>query len=273
MKEQAVRQFRADGKPIDPIFKLTPQQAKYVSELRSRPTGEDEEAKEILRATEPWYQQFEQAQNNFYKAQSEYYKSKPSNDATMNERVKAYQEASMPVEQPEAIKQYYQIKASDPTAAKAFYTNNQEQLKAAFDKYNQDRLVRVNAMRRIEGYPPLSPEVYFNKSFGFDANYDQNQKRGGFSRGGGFARGGFSRGGFGGGRSGGGGGGRDNPYEKNALNDVTTTQLTPVYNPTKPKEANLNILKAVVNAAKAGSGGSRTRAKLGASATGRSRKK
>lgn len=271
MKEQAVRQFRADGKPIDPIFKLTPQQAKYVSELRSRPTGEDEEAKEILRATEPWYQQFEQAQNNFYKAQAEYYKSKPSNDKTMNERVKAYQEASMPVEQPEAIKQYYQIKASDPAAAKTFYANNQEQLKSAFEKYNQDRLVRVNAMRRIEGYPPLSPEVYFNKSFGFDANYDQNQKRGGFSRGGGFARGGFSRGGFGGGRSG--GGGRDNPYEKNALNDVTTTQLTPVYNPTKPKEANLNILKAVVNAAKAGSGGSRTRAKLGASATGRSRKK
>ena len=273
MKEQAIRQNQSDGKPIDPIFKLSPQQAKYVSELRSRPTGEDEEAKEILRATEPWYQQFEQAQNNFYKAQSEYYKSKPSNDATMNERVKAYQEASMPVEQPESIKQYYQIKANDPAAAKAFYTNNQEQLKTAFEKYNQDRLVRVNAMRRIEGYPPLSPEVYFNKSFGFDANYDQNQKRGGFSRGGGFARGGFSRGGFGGGRSGGGGGGRDNPYEKNALNDVTTTQLTPVYNPTKPKEANLNILKAVVNAAKAGSGGSRTRAKLGASATGRSRKK
>lgn len=273
MKEQAIRQNRADGKPIDPIFKLSPQQAKYVSELRSRPTGEDEEAKEILRATEPWYQQFEQAQNGFYKAQAEYYKSKPSNDKTMNERVKAYQEASMPVEQPEAIKQYYQIKASDPAAAKAFYTNNQEQLKSAFDKYNQDRLVRVNAMRRIEGYPPLSPEVYFNKSFGFDANYDQNQKRAGFSRGGGFARGGFARKGFGGGRSGGGGGGRDNPYEKNALNDVTTTQLTPVYNPTKPKEANLNILKAVVNAAKAGSGGSRTRAKLGASATGRSRKK
>ena len=178
----------------------------------------------------------------------------------------------MPVEQPEAIKQYYQIKASDPAAAKTFYANNQEQLKSAFEKYNQDRLVRVNAMRRIEGYPPLSPEVYFNKSFGFDANYDQNQKRGGFSRGGGFARGGFARNSFGG-RSGGYGGGRSSDYEKNALNDVTTTQLTPVYSPTKPKEANLNILKAVVNAAKAGSGGSRTRAKLGASATGRSRKK
>ena len=269
MKEQAIRQNQSDGKPIDPIFKLSPQQAKYVSELRSRPTGEDEEAKEILRATEPWYQQFEQAQNNFYKAQSEYYKSKPSNDATMNERVKAYQEASMPVEQPEAIKQYYQIKASDPTAAKAFYTNNQEQLKAAFEKYNQDRLVRVNAMRRIEGYPPLSPEVYFNKSFGFDANYDQNQKKGGFQRGGfvpynRFQYGGFSRPGW---YSG------SNDYEKNALNDVSSTQLTATYNPTKPKAANLNILNAVVNAAKAGGGGSRTRAKLGASATGRSRKK
>ena len=269
MKEQAVRQNQSDGKPIDPIFKLSPQQAKYVSELRSRPTGEDEEAKEILRATEPWYQQFEQAQNNFYKAQSEYYKSKPSNDATMNERVKAYQEASMPVEQPESIKQYYQIKAGDPAAAKAFYAENQAQLKSDFEKYNQDRLVRVNAMRRIEGYPPLSPEVYFNKSFGFDANYDQNQKKGGFQRGGfvpynRFQYGGFSRPGWYGG---------NNDYEKNALNDVSSTQLTATYNPTRPKEANLNILKAVVNAAKAGSGGSRTRAKLGASATGRSRKK
>ena len=178
----------------------------------------------------------------------------------------------MPVEQPEMIKQYYQLKASNPDAAKAFYKENQSQMQATFDQYNADRLARVNAMRKIEGYPPLTAEVYFNKSFGFDANYDKNQK-GGFSRGGGFARGGFARKGFGGGRSGGSGGGRDNPYEKNALNDVTTTQLTPVYNPTKPKETNLNILKAVVNAAKAGSGGSRTRAKLGASATGRSRKK
>ena len=175
----------------------------------------------------------------------------------------------MPVEQPEMIKQYYQLKASNPEAAKAYYQENQAQMQANFELYNRDRLARVNAMRKIEGYPPLTAEVYFNKSFGFDANYDKNKQRGGFSRGGGFARGGFSRGGFGG-RS---GGGHDSPYEKNALNDVTTTQLTPVYNPTKPKEANLNILKAVVNAAKAGGGGSRTRAKLGASATGRSRKK
>ena len=168
------------------------------------------------------------------------------------------------------IKQYYQIKAGDPAAAKAFYAENQAQLKSDFEKYNQDRLVRVNAMRRIEGYPPLSPEVYFNKSFGFDANYDKNQK-GGFQKGGFVPYNRFQYGGFA--RSGGYNGGRGSDYEKNALNDVSSTQLTAAYNPTKPKEANLNILKSVISAAKAGSGGSRTRAKLGASATGRSRKK
>lgn len=181
LKEQAIKQNQNDGKPLDPIFTLPADQAKYVTELRSRPTGDDEEAKDILRATSDWYKNFE---NNYFKyldENSKYYDALPKSEgaAKDNPRVAAYGEASVPVEQPDIIAEYYRIKAQDPEQAKAVYKANKDALSAAFDTYAAQKLERINKLRKIEGYEPISLETYKNDTFGFDAGSSSGYGSGG----------------------------------------------------------------------------------------------
>lgn len=170
LKDQSIKQYYEDAKPVDPVYLIPEDEAKYVSELRSRPSGDDIEAQEILRATTDWFPAYEKRYHEYLTKNSEYFDSKPKLEgaAEDNPRVKAYGEASAPIEQPAIIKEYYQIKAQDPEKAKQVYKANKEALSAAFDKYANDRLARINTLRKIEGYDPISAEVFKNKTFGFD---------------------------------------------------------------------------------------------------------
>ncbi len=243
LKEQAVKQNADDGKPLDPIFTLSPENAKYATELRSRPTGDDEEAKDILRATSDWYETFENNYFDYLDKNSKYFDSLPESkgSAKDNPRVAAYGEASEPVVMPPIIKEYMAIKKDDPDGAKQVYKANKDALSAAFDEYAVKKLDRINKLRKIEGYDPLSLETYKNKTFGFDAD-------GGGS-------------GFG---SGGGGGGAKEVNNLGALtsfsNDISAY---------KPIEAqampNLGQLFAALQAQKSGG---RAKPQLGASSRG-----
>ena len=176
LHERSVAENQADPskkiKPVDPVYQLPADQAKYVAELRSRPSGDDIEAQEILRATSNWYGAYEDRYHDYLTKNTEYFNSQPQFEgaAKDNPRVKAYGDVSAPVAQPEIIKQYYQIKNSDPDAAKEFYKANKDELSATFDSYAKDRLTRINALRKIEGYEPISLEVFKNKTFGFSVD-------------------------------------------------------------------------------------------------------
>ena len=156
-----------DGKPIDPVFNLpTPEQQKQVLELRSRPTGDDIETEEILRATQPWYKEFEKAESQYYKDNSGYYDKLGLKD-TQNARVKEYGSIKYP-EQSSLVQQYYQTKASNPEAGKAFFKSHADALSADFNTYKQQRLQYINAKRKIEGFPPISAQAFNNVTFGYE---------------------------------------------------------------------------------------------------------
>lgn len=229
-------------KPIDPIYQLPPEQAKQVAELRSRPSGDDIEAQDILRATSTWYAAYEDKYHDYLTKNGEYYKSQGQFEgaAKDNPRVKEYNDASVPVEQPAIIKEYYKIKAADPERAKEVYKANKEALSAAFDSYASQRLDRINKMRKIEGYDPISLETYKNKTFGFDVNDDKGRGYG------------YSR----------------STPDINTLGELTN--FTKGVDAIAPIEAQaMPQLAALFNALNAGSGGSHSKPKIGASSKGR----
>lgn len=165
LRGEAEKSNKKDGKPVDPVFKLpTKEQQSIVTELRSRPTGEDIETEEILRATQSWYNSFEKAERDYYEANTAYYKDKKIPD-TAGERSKAYINVKYP-EQPAGVKEYYKLKTDNPDAAKElFKTTN---LSDQFDAYAKERLKYINAKRKIEGFPPISETTFDNVTFGFE---------------------------------------------------------------------------------------------------------
>lgn len=251
LKDQAIKNYQNDGRPLDPIYRLDDINSKYVAELRSRPSGDDIEAQEILRATTGWYPAYEDAYYKYLEDNQKYFDSQPEFEgaADPNPRVEEYGKISKPVEQPPIIKQYYQIKDQNPDAAKEFYRNNRDALSNAFDTYGKQRLDRINALRKIEGYEPISWETWQNETFGFDADGGR-----GYGRGYGYG--------------GGGGGGRSRTVDN--LGDLTNfanavKRLEEIN--TNPNQ-NESEFKTLLARLVAGSGGGRQKPPFGASSRG-----
>lgn len=257
LKEQAIIQHERSQdearlnpgalvKPLDPIYTLPEEQVRYVAELRSRPSGDDIEAQEILRATTDWFPAYEERYWEYLNQNSAFFDSLPerTGGAKTNPRVEAYSEASVPVEQPAIIKEYYQIKERDPELAKQVYRANKDALSAAFDQYAVDRLARINAQRAIEGYEPISLETFKNDTFGFDRD--------------------GSGGGYGGG---GGGGGGSREYETNMIGNIT--DFSSGINRLEEAEAQaMPELQKLFAGLRAGRGGGRAKPRLGAGSRG-----
>jgi len=185
LKSEALISNQKDDKPIDPVFQLpTPEQTKQVIDLRSRPTGDDIETEEILRATQPWYSRFEKAEQDYYNATDGYY-SKLKLPDTQGDRAKAYAAIVYPEQSP-LIKRYYAVKANQGNdTGKAFYKANADTLSADFKKYRAERLKYINDKRKIEGYPPISEDSFNNVTFGYedDERKVYNQLKYGFGSG------------------------------------------------------------------------------------------
>lgn len=186
LKSEAEQAFKKDKRPIDPLFKLSnPERVKTVTELRSRPTGDDIEAEEILRATSTWYKQFEQSERDYYSKNSKFYDSLPKQKgaAKTNPRVQSYVDVPHP-EQPTSIKEYYKQKDISDSAGKAYYNAHSDQLSADFKSYSAARLKEINAKRAIEGHSPITQEAFDNKTFGFtpEKTYSQSSSGSGSGR-------------------------------------------------------------------------------------------
>lgn len=170
LKAEAQYAAKNDKRPVDPIFELnSPERVKEVQELRSRPTGDDLEREEILRATTDWYSKFEQAERDYYAANDKHFAqfAATGDGPKQNPRVEAYSKVEHP-QQTELVKAYYDLKAQDATAAKNFYKENADQLSADFAGYRDARLKEINAKRAIEGVSPIDPDTFNNVTFGYE---------------------------------------------------------------------------------------------------------
>ena len=166
MKSQALRKEK-EGQPADPVFKLPSEEQKnIVLDLRSRPTGDDIETEEILRATQPWYTNFEKAERDYYAKSSAFFESLGLPD-TQNQRAKDYANIPYP-EQSELVKNYYATKAQDAEAGKQFFKDNADALSEAFSSYKAERLKYINAKRKIEGFDPIDENTFNNVTFGYE---------------------------------------------------------------------------------------------------------
>lgn len=158
--------------PVDPIFNssLSKEQRNQILQIRSSYSGDNIEQEEILRATKPWYQNFEKAERDRSAALSAYFdKLPPAKKDTQNERVKEY--ASLydkysPKQTP-LMTRYYQLKESNPEAAKNLFKTNPE-LGDQFDAYKEQKLKYINAKRKIEGVPPIDRNTFTNVTFGYE---------------------------------------------------------------------------------------------------------
>lgn len=167
LKSEALTANKEDGKPVDPIYQIPdPKLVQTVLDIRSRPTGDDIETEERLRATSSWYTNFEKAERAYYDANSKYFEGKGIS-SEQNPRVKAYSEIPYP-EQSALVKQYYQIKEGNEQAGKDFFKANADALSADFDGYREKRLKYINAKRAIEGYPPITQDSFNNVTFGYE---------------------------------------------------------------------------------------------------------
>lgn len=169
-------------KPVDPIYNLSDQQQRVVSEIMSRPTGDDKEAEQILRATQPWFVDFEKNRRDYYELNNKYYDAQDiESKSKQNPRVEEYYSIEYP-EQPPLIQRYYQImNEQGKDAAKAWGKTQGDALSDAFDADSAARLKYTNAKRKIEGYPPIKEEVWNNDTYGYDAD----DKGYGYGKGGG----------------------------------------------------------------------------------------
>lgn len=171
MKKQALAANKSKKQPVDPIYKLDKDKARQALEIRTRFTGDDKEAEQILRATQPWYVQFEKDERQYYKDNAEFYdklkKSGVDLGKTTNPRAQEYYDVPYP-EQPPLLQEYYKIKNSDPDAAKAYLKKfDKDTVDATFTADSRARWEYTNAKRKIEGAPPIPWEVWDNDTYGY----------------------------------------------------------------------------------------------------------
>lgn len=204
LKQEQLDANKKDGQPIDPIYQInSPERVKEVTELRSRPTGDDIEREEILRATTDWYKPFEQAERDYYSANSAYFDKLPKSKgaAKQNPRVEAYTNVPHP-EQSALISKYYQAKNQGADTGKNFFKANADQLSKDFSSYKEARLKEINAKRVIEGFDPIKQDTYNNVTFGYEDDESKVAKELY-----------YKLGGSGYGSGGGGGSGSSDPYK------------------------------------------------------------
>lgn len=172
---QHSKDTQGKGKPVDPIYKLSdPIHVNEIMRLRSLPTGDDQERKEILKATSSWYNQFNKDEDNYYKANDDYYAHLKKNESSTeppktNPRQAAYNNIKYPT-QSSLIGDYYTLKDKDPTAAKNFYKAHADELSKNFSDYKDAQLTYTNAKREIEGADPISKDVWDSVTFGYETD-------------------------------------------------------------------------------------------------------
>lgn len=246
LHEQSIKDNREDPslpiKPIDPLHQLNDEQKRVVVDIMSRPTGDDKETEQILRAEQPWFREFEDARRDYHQQNQKFYDSLDFEaKSKQNPRVEEYYNIPYP-ETPPLVQQYYDImneKGKD--VAKEWGKAQGDALSEQFDADSAARLEYTNKKRKIEGYPPISEEVWNNKTYG----YKEDDK----------------------GYGSGGGGRRARTYDTNMLGNLSDyTGSTKRYDPIEAKQ--MENIAQLFRKLQASGGGGRRKPPIGAAGRG-----
>lgn len=186
------KQLQKDlGTAYDPVYDLPDDQARSVLRLKASPTGDDIAVRNQLNK-EQWYKDYKARVSEFYDGKTE----QTDSDFKQTQRVKDWNALDDQLnsfyldksskEVPEWAATYplvYQSKILEygSPESKAFYRANYDAYRAQKDQFDKAQLDVINAMREIEGYPPMSWDQY-KQATNF-ADTDGDSKKSGYSRG------------------------------------------------------------------------------------------
>lgn len=248
MKKRKELEEKDLGRVVDPIFKLSPERAKMVLQVRSMHTGDDMKQQSFLYKTD-WYEQF--------KADEDKYGDTFGDDMPeKGPRHKEWTGLSKQLYAAKDMPEFNLVKELEgfeygSEAGKAWLRANYDAWKAQKDAYDAHRLDIVNKMRKIEGVEPLSKEQ-FTAKIEFESPEDSSgssgSKKGYYDKDGNWVA--YGRRGGSGGRSSGGSG--SNPPNTGVASTITElgNQGAGMKLPTGPK-GKIKNLKTVVKTKRA----------------------
>jgi len=260
LKEQAIATSKEKKTPLDPLYTLPPDQANQVLKLKSMATGDDMKFQQLL-FKEDWYKGYKAA-DKIYQQNKPAHQNFPGAPKT-NERAQEWYDLSEQLNDPDKgiATKFPLVQQYDATIQKNFagdkYDSDERKAftKAWYatygDAYKNQKAAKeaaeleiVNKMRGIENEPPMSAEVWSGQF-----KTDEDSSYGGYGKGG--------RGGRG-----------DSVPDVNTLGDLTNftkgvDRINPIDAQAMPQ------LAEFFNTLNAGSGGGKSKPKVGASSTGR----
>ena len=197
------KQLQKDlGTAYDPVYDLPDDQARSVLRLKASPTGDDIAVRNQLNK-EQWYKDYKARVAEFYDGKTE----QTDSDFKQTQRVKDWNALDDQLnsfyldksskEVPEWAATYplvYQSKMMEygSPESKAFYRANGDAYRAQKDQFDKAQLDVINAMREIEGYPPMSWDQYKQATNFADTDGDSKKSGYGSGSGGGSGGGGVS---------------------------------------------------------------------------------
>ena len=184
LREKAIDDNREFGYTIDPIYTLKdPQQIREILKIRSLPTGDDTELKQMNAAKHGWYRDFADKEKAYFEAiKSKNFEANDEYGPT--ERKKAYIDSGSQYPQhTDLVKQYFDTKEKNAEAGKQFYKNNRDQLAKDFESNKKAAFEWTNKRRALEGAQPLEWSAFNNVTFGYEDDESKVFKELGFKLG------------------------------------------------------------------------------------------
>jgi len=166
------KQMKKDlGTEYDPLYDLPDDQAKSVLQLKSAPTGDDIALRNAL-GKEGWYKDYKAKISAYYDAkgepatESEYKETERVKQwNTLDDQLQSFYYDKESKEAPAWAAQYplvYQSKQLEygSPESKSFFKQNYDAYAAQKEAMDKSQLDVINAMRKIEGHPPMGWEQY-----------------------------------------------------------------------------------------------------------------
>lgn len=174
VKDRKLQLYKDLGTEYDPIYDLPDDQASVVLKYKSAPTGDDMALRNILNK-EQWYKDYKDRVTAFYDKKGEQTESDFDSTARVKEwealddKLSSFYYDKEAKEAPAWAKDFplvFQQKAIndkfgfDSPESKTFFKGNADAYQAQKEGYDKAQLEVINAMRVIEGVPPMSWEAY-----------------------------------------------------------------------------------------------------------------
>ena len=197
VKNRKIQLKKDLGTEYDPIYDLPDDQASVVLKYKSAPTGDDMALRNVLNK-EQWYKDYKDRVTAFYDKKGEQTESDFDSTARVKEwealddKLSSFYYDKEAKEAPAWAKDFplvFQQKAIndkfgfDSPESKTFFKGNADAYQAQKEGYDKAQLEVINAMRVIEGVPPMSWEAYQQATEIADTDTSDDKDKYGYGKG------------------------------------------------------------------------------------------